>query len=180
MSPRSTSRPYRVGMARPKQRVLAPDAIYTDLRRGTSERIPRDFPYSWNPVNGIGDTGSILDDAFNQIVDAVVDTGKETTKDVIGDGKKSIENRAGEGIQDLIKSGPGQQFLDAVEARATEGVTAVVKENAPHLLMLAVAGGAVGGVVSAKLGKTGTVLALGVAVWAGMRLLNATVPVKKT
>lgn len=178
MRPRNP-RPYKVGMARPPQRVIAPDEIYSDMARGRSAQIPRAFPYSWNPVNGVGDMGSFFDDAFNKITDAVIDTGKETTKEVVGDTKRSVEERAGEGIQDLINSGPGQQFLDVVEERATAGVTAVVKENAPNLMMLAVAGGAVGGALSAKLGKTGTVLALGVAAWASWRLLNATVPVKK-
>ena len=59
-----------------------------------------------------------------------------------------------------------------------DGVVEVVQGQAPNLILLAVAGGAVGGALSAKLGKTGTVLALVVAGWAGYQLLNVKAPGK--
>jgi hypothetical protein len=192
-------------MARQQQRYIEPDEIYTDMARGSRERIPREFPYSWNPVNGytayntararssqgygdatewatdsVGGLGAgFLEDAFSNIVSAVTETGQKTAEQVVGDTKKSAEERAAQGIEELLRGGPGQALLAAVEKKAAEGVTAVVKDNAPNLIMLAVAGGAVGGALSAKLGKTGTVLALLVAGWAGVQLLNAKVPVKK-
>lgn len=192
-------------MARPQQRYIEPDVIYTDMARGPRERIPREFPYSWNPVNGYtsfntararssqgyGDAtewardsvnglgAGFLEDAFSSVVNAITETGQKTAEQVVGDTKKSVKERAEQGVEELIRSGPGQELLAAVEKKAAEGVTAVVKENAPNLIMLAVAGGAVGGALSAKLGKTGTVLALLVAGWAGMQLLDAKVQVKK-
>lgn len=46
--------PYRVGMARPAQRVLEPTEIYSDLRVGQGTSMPDNFPYTWTPVNGLG------------------------------------------------------------------------------------------------------------------------------
>lgn len=175
------SRPYRVGMAREPQRYIEPDAIYEDLSTGPRERIPRRFPFSWNPVNGLGATedqqfqsASIIDDVWS----VVKDTGTEASKGIVDDTKKSVEDRVSTGVEDFINSTPGKKFLDKVEQRATEGVTGVVKQNAPYLMLLAVAGGSVGGALSSKLGKTGTVLALAVAAWSGWQLLNAQVPVE--
>lgn len=171
--PKDQNRPYRVGMAREAQRYIEPDAIYTDMSRGAATRIPRQFPFTWNPVNGLGDaqsaqTAGLLDDFF----DAVVDTGKKTGRDVVED----VENRAGSGIEDFLNSTPGKQLLDKVKSKAAEGVTEVVKDQAPNLILLAVAGGAVGGALSAKLGKAGTIGALLVAGWAAMQIVDAKVP----
>lgn len=173
------TRPYRVGMARPQQRYIEPDVIYSDLARGERVSIPRQFPYSWNPVNGLGasevQSSSFLDDAFNKVTDIVTEEGTKAGEGIIDEGKK----RAGEGIQDIVKGTPGQQLLDEVEARARVGVQKEVQKHAPDLMLLAVAGGAVGGALSAKLGKTGTVLALAVAAWSGWQLLNAGAPEPK-
>jgi hypothetical protein len=177
LSTSSSGSPYRVGMAREAQRYIEPDEIYTDMSRGPATRIPRQFPFSWNPVNGLGATNDasssgLLDDVFQSIIDVGTETGKE----VIGDGKKSIEDRASQGIEDFLNSTPGKQLLDKVKDKAAEGVTGVVKDQAPNLILLAVAGGAVGGAISAKLGKAGTIMALVVAGWATMQIVNAKVP----
>ncbi len=170
------NRPYRVGMARPNQRYIEPDAIYPDLRRGERTSIPAQFPFTWNPVNGLGapdvQSQGFLDDVFN----AVIDVGKDATKGVIDDGKKSAEDRAKQGIEELIRSGAGKALLEAVEAKAADGVTKVVKQQGVNLILLAVAGGAVGGVLSEKLGKMGTVLAIATAGWAGMQILKGVAP----
>ncbi len=169
------NRPYRVGMAREAQRYIEPDEIYTDMARGAVTRIPRQFPFTWNPVNGLGQVGaseaqsaSIVDDFFNSIT--------ETGDKVVDDTKKSIDDRTASGIEDFINSTPGRQLLDKVKGKAAEGVTEVVRDQAPNLILLAVAGGAVGGALSAKLGKAGTIGALLVAGWAVTQIVNAKVP----
>lgn len=160
-------RPYRVGTQRAPQRYIEPDAIYEDLRRGAPTEIPREFPYSWNPVNGLGDVGT---DFLNLV--------KNVGSGVANDTKTSVENRASSGVSDFLRSGPGKELLTAVEGKAADGVTKVVVKQAPNLMMLAVAGGAVGGALSAKLGKAGTIGALLVAGWATMQLLDAGKDVK--
>jgi len=167
-----TNRPYRVGMARGPQRYIEPDEIYTDMARGETRRIPREFGWTWNPVNGLGATNassqSILDDVFKVIVDG----GKKVADDT----KRSVEDRASSGIEDFLNSTPGRALLDKVKAKAAEGVTDVVKDQAPNLILLAVAGGAVGGALSEKLGKIGTLGALLLAGWAALQIVNAKVP----
>ena len=165
-----THRPYRVGMARPVQRYIEPTEIYSDLKRGRSTTMPPNFGYTWTPVNGldgIDSMGAIQDDLlkFGQgVIEAGVAAGGQKAK---------------EGVVDFISSTPGKQLLDAVENKAREGVVKEVKKNAPNLMLFAIAGGAIGGALSAKLGKTGTVLAIGLAVWSGMQLMNPSAPPKK-
>jgi len=163
--------PYRVGMARAQQRYIEPDRIYTDMARGERTRIPSEFGFTWNPVNGYApaQVHGVAEDLFNAAINAGRGVVDEGTKKVTGDVKDTLSK----GAEDFLNSTPGKQVLDAVKAKAAEGVTDVVKKQAPNLIMLAVAGGAVGGALSAKLGKTGTVLALGVAGWAVMQLLKA-------
>ncbi len=165
------NRPYKVGMARPAQRYIEPDEIYSDMTRGAPTSIPRQFPYTWNPVNGLGATAkdpNVFEDIFNTLVTA--------GGGVVSDAKGSVEDRAKEGIEDFLRAGPGVVLLEMVEQKAAEGVTKVVKEQGVNLILLAVAGGAVGGALSSKLGKTGTVLALATAGWAAMQILNAVAP----
>lgn len=167
-------RPYRVGTQRSPQRYIPPDEIYEDLQRGPPLEMPRQFPYSWNPVNGLSGVptgvGAIGDEFLNLVKDVTTGVAKDT--------QQSVENRASSGIDDFLRSTPGKQLLTAVEGKAAEGVTKVVKKQAPNLMLLAVAGGAVGGAVSAKLGKAGTIAALGVALWAGFQVMNATTTTK--
>lgn len=148
-----SDRPYRVGMARPVQRYIEPTEIYEDLKRGRSTTMPPDFGYTWTPVNGLGGVGALTDDLLKA-------------------GSDAISQKAKEGAASFVESAAGKQMLDAVQASAREGVVKEVKKNAPNLILLAVAGGAAGGILSAKLGKTGTALAVGLAVWAGWKLLN--------
>lgn len=151
------SNPYRVGMARPVQRYIEPTEIYSDLRAGRGVNMPVDFPYTWTPVNGL--------DGF---ADEVLKAGEK----VIEAGAGAAKEQAKQGVVDLINSTEGKKLLDAVQSSAREGVVKEVKKNAPNLMLFAVAGGAVGGVLSNKLGKTGTALAIGLAVWAGWQLMN--------
>lgn len=158
-----SDRPYRVGMARPVQRYIEPTEIYEDLKRGRSTTMPDNFGYTWTPVNGLGGVdgvGSLQDDLL-KFGQGLLEAGAGAAKD-----------KAKEGIVDFINSTPGKQFLDAVQNSAREGVVKEVKKNAPNLMLFAIAGGAIGGALSAKLGKTGTVLAIGLAVWSGWQLMN--------
>ena len=159
-----SDRPYRVGMARPVQRYIEPTEIYQDLKRGRSTTMPDNFGYTWTPVNGLDGVGVIQDDLL-KFGQGLLEAGL----DAAGDKAKT-------GIVDFIKSTEGKKLLDAVENSAREGVVKEVKKNAPNLLMFAVAGGAIGGALSAKLGKTGTVLAIGLAVWSGYQLMNPEAP----
>jgi hypothetical protein len=159
-----SKRPYKVGQQRPVQRYIEPDAIYDDLRRGERTSMPPNFPFTWTPVNGLGTTSGFVDDVFNAVKDVSSGVAKDT--------QQSVTDRAGAAIPDLLKSTQGRALLKAVEDAAQAGVVKEVKKNAPNLVLLAVAGGAVGGAVSAKLGKTGTVLALVTAGWATWQLLN--------
>lgn len=163
-----SNRPYRVGMARPAQRYIEPDAIYNDMGRGRSTQIPREFPYTWNPVNGLDGlgAGNPIEDIFNAVVGA--------GKNVVEAGKGAAADQGKQAMLDALNSTPaGRALLDTIQQKAADGVTDVFKKQSPNLILLAVAGGAVGGALSAKLGKTGTVLALGVAGWAAMQILNA-------
>lgn len=146
--------PYRVGMARPVQRYIEPTEIYEDLKRGRATTMPPDFGYTWTPVNGLG---SVADDLMKTASDA-------------------LSQKAKEGAASFVESAAGKQMLDAVQASAREGVVKEVKKNAPNLIMFAIAGGAIGGIVSQKLGKVGTALAVGLAVWSGMQLMNPSEP----
>jgi hypothetical protein len=157
-------------MARPPQRYIEPTEIYTDMRHGPDTVMPRALPYSWTPVNGLGAAEAApalsIEDvlrAGQDVIDASTQAGKDAAKDQ---------------IKDLLNTTAGKQLLDAVEASAREGVVTEVKKNAPNLLLFAVAGGAVGGALSAKLGKTGTVLAIALAVWSGFQLMNPPPPSK--
>ena len=141
-------------MARPVQRYIEPTEIYSDLKRGRSTTMPDDFGYTWTPVNGIPE--DLL----------------KFGKDLLDVGLDTATDKAKTGVVDFIKSTEGKKLLDAVETSAREGVVKEVKKNAPNLLMFAVAGGAIGGVLSAKLGKTGTALAIGLAVWSGYQLMK--------
>lgn len=156
-----THRPYRVGMARPVQRYIEPSEIYEDLKRGRSTSMPDNFGYTWTPVNGLGDVGAIQDDLL------------KFGQGVLEAGLDAAGQQAKTGIVDFINSTEGKKLLDAVESSAREGVVKEVKKNAPNLMLFAVAGGAIGGVLSAKLGKTGTTLAVLLAVWSGWQLVNA-------
>lgn len=154
------NRPYKVGMARPQGQVLTPDEVYPSLRRGGPTSIPREFGWTWNPVNGVpafGGLGGPLDDFLRDVSD-------------------SAEGNTSKAVEDMLRSGPGKELLNKVEQKAADGVVKVVKDQAPNLMMLAVAGGAIGGAVSEKLGKAGTLAAIGLALWAGYQLLNAKVP----
>lgn len=156
------NRPYKVGMARPQGRVLTPDEVYPSLRRGGPTSIPEEFGWSWVPVNGLGGPalgglGSPLDDFLNDV-------------------SNSAEGNTSKAVEDMLRSGPGKELLNKVEQKAADGVVKVVKDQAPNLMLLAVAGGAIGGVLSEKLGKAGTIGAIGLAMWAGYQLLNAKVP----
>lgn len=160
-------------MARPAptQRYIEPDEIYPDMGRGRPQQIPAQFPFTWTPVNGLGAAAapaSFFDDVVKSITDVTRGVQEDVTKDV--------SERAKQGLEDFLEKDPaGRALLDKIKQKAAEGVTEVVKKQAPNLMMLAVAGGAIGGVLSEKLGKTGTVLALFVAGWAGYQLLNAKV-----
>src|SRR3989304_4741248 len=161
---------YDPRMARPNQRYIEPDAIYTDMDQGAMVRVPAQFPFTWNPVNGLGATtatpAGFLEDAWDTIV--------QVGEGAAGASKKAVEDRAKQGAEDFLNKDPvGKLILDKIKEKAVEGVTEVVRGQAPNLMLLAVAGGAVGGALSSKLGKTGTVLALVVAGWAGYQLLNA-------
>lgn len=159
------NRPYKVGMSRNSNRYIEPDQIYTEFRPGRPTSIPRDFPWTWNPVNGLGGVDGILEDleaAGRSIIGAGTQAGKDKAKDVL--------------LDQLNNTPAGKALLETVKAQAAEGVTDVVKQNAPNLIMLAVAGGAVGGALSAKLGKTGTVLALLVGGFAAFQLINTKPP----
>ncbi len=152
-------------MARPAQRYIEPTEIYQDLQRGSGTQIPRDFPYTWNPVNGLGSVESRqVGDFFSDLINSV--TG-------------AAGGAASDEANEFLRSGPGKEFFLKVEDSAAVGVTEVVKQQAPNLILLAVAGGAVGGALFSKLGKTGTVLAIGVAGLAAFRILNAVAPPKK-
>jgi len=159
-----SDRPYRVGMARPVQRYIEPAEIYEDLKRGRSTTMPDNFGYTWTPVNGLDGVGAIQDDIL------------KFGQDVLNAGAGAAKDKAEEGIINFINSTPGKKLLDAIENKAREGVVKEVKKNAPNLMLFAVAGGAIGGALSAKLGKTGTVLAIGLAVWSGWQLMNPDVP----
>lgn len=168
-----TTRPYRVGTARPEQRYIEPTEIYEDLRSGPSTQIPRAFPYSWTPVNGLSlSSSNPIDDLFN--------AGKTVVHDVVKSGSDAVKDQAGKSAEDLINDSPGgKALLDAIKAKAQEGVVEEVKKNAPNLMLFAVAGGAVGGAVAAKLGKIGTIGAIGLAVWAGWQLMHPAPPAVK-
>jgi hypothetical protein len=166
----SSKRPYKVGTQRAPQRYIEPDVIYDDMRRNERVTMAPQFPNTWTPVNGLDGTSGFVDDLFN----AVTNVGRE----VVQDTKNSVTDRASSAIPDLLKSTQGKQLLQAVEAAAQDGVVKEVKKNAPNLMLLAVAGGAVGGALSAKLGKTGTVLALVAAGWASWQLMNPAPPTR--
>ena len=190
---------YRVGMQRAAQRYIAPDEIYDDMRSGPSVELPRQFPFSWNPVNGIPslaslngnlrvtvdhDVGSLADYSYAAHrgmsgVGNLADDFLRLINPVVDETKKVVADRGANVVEDFIRSTAGGKLLDAVEAKAAEGVTKVVKKQAPNLILLAVAGGAVGGVISNKLGKTGVVIALGAAVYAVSQLLKAAEVEKK-
>ena len=179
-----SNRPYRVGMARPAQRYIEPDEIYEGLRRGAPTRIPAQFPFTWNPVNGyidaeysvsgVGAAGmsGALEDAFNSLIQG----GQKAAAGVVKDTTSAAQDASARAIEDFINSTPGHVFLDKVQQKAADGVTGVVKQQGLNLILLAVAGGAVGGALSSKLGKTGTVLALLVGGYAAMQIVNAVAP----
>lgn len=144
-----SDRPYRVGMARPVQRHIEPAEIYSDLKRGPATTMPDNFGYTWTPVNGLDGLGE------PDIIDAV-----------------QLPVGASAGKETLIVPGAEKKLLDSVQDSARQGVVKEVKKNAPNLMLLAVAGGAIGGVLSNKLGKTGTAIAVGLAVWSGWQLMN--------
>lgn len=162
-----SDRPYRVGMARPVQKYIEPTEIYTDLKRGPSTTMPDNFGYTWTPVNGFDGMGAVQDDLLK--------LGQE----VLRTGAGAAGDKAKQGILQLIQSTEGKALLDAIESSARAGVVKEVKKNAPNLMLFAVAGGAVGGALSAKLGKTGTILAIGLALWSGWQLMNPSEPPKK-
>lgn len=181
--PRPTH-PYRVGMARQPQRVIEPDAIYEDMQTGPPTRIPREFPYSWNPVNGFdarstGESRAQSSARMGGLFDDLIKAGQDLASGTVDDAKKVVGDRGSQAVQDFINSTAGKQLLDKVQDKATEGVTTVVKQQGINLIMLAVAGGAVGGAISSKLGKTGTVLALIVAGFAANRIIKAVAPPAK-
>lgn len=179
-----TNRPYKVGMDRPQGRYIEPDAIYTDMAPGRPTRIPREFPYTWNPVNGfatrgLGATpsGASSQGFVEDVFDAIVDVGKETGKKVVDDTKSNLTDGGSKAVEDFLNNTPaGKLLLDKVKQKAADGVTGVVKEQAPNLIVLAVAGGAVGGALSAKLGKVGTIGAIGLALYCAFQIYNAKPP----
>lgn len=146
-----SDRPYRVGMARPVQRYIEPVEIYSDLKRGRSTTMPDNFGYTWTPVNGL-------------------------EEDLLKAGKEALRAGAGVVVSELTVSEEGKKLLAAVEASARAGVVKEVKKNAPNLMLFAIAGGAIGGVLSQKLGKAGTALAIGLAVWSGYQLMQPSEP----
>jgi len=156
-----TTRPYRVGMARPPQRYIEPTEIYSDMQHRPDVTMPRALPYTWTPVNGLGAADVVPAGFLEEVVKEVIDSSKQAGQDAAKDK-----------VKELINSTAGKELLDAVETSAREGVVTEVKKNAPNLLLFAVAGGAIGGALSAKLGKTGTVLAIALAVWSGFQLMN--------
>lgn len=161
-------RPYRVAMSRAEPRYIEPDEIYVDMARGKPTKMPVQFPYTWTPVNGLGTVAP----ASSVSSQGFLDDLKESIKDITENLTEDAKERAAEEAEDILRSGPGAALLQKIEEKAAEGVTKVVKENAPNLIMLAVAGGAVGGALSAKLGKTGTILALATAGWAAYQLMT--------
>ena len=164
-----------LAMARLNQRYIEPDAIHTDMVQGAPTRIPAQFPYTWNPVNGLGAAEAAPAGFMENVWNTIVNVGKGAA----GDTEKVITDKAKQGAEDFLNNDPvGKLILDKVKAKAMDGVVEVVQGQAPNLILLAVAGGAVGGALSAKLGKTGTVLALVVAGWAGYQLLNVKAPGK--
>lgn len=179
----SENRPYRVGMARAAQRYIEPDEIYEDLSRGKPARIPARFPFTWNPVNGLGHVGGgglagPVDDLFQ----AIVDTGKSAAGNVVDVGKGQAGDEAQKATDAFFKTAAGKVLQDKIKQKAAEGVTGVVKKQAPNLIMLGVAAGAIGGTLSSKMGKTGTAIAIGVAFFAVYQLLTVSVddtPAKK-
>lgn len=158
-----TTRPYRVGMARPAQRYIEPDEIYTEMVRGSPTRIPARFPFTWNPVNGLGSL------EVNGFVDDLIHAGQgivdDTTQAAKDQGKQAVLNS-------LNNTPAGRAFLQTVQDQAQQGVVKVVAAQAPNLIVLAVAAGVVGGAIASKTGKLGTGLALAVGVFAGIRLLS--------
>jgi len=165
--------PYRVGMARATQRYIEPDEIYPDLSRGRPTTMPRQFPWTWNPVNGLGAVSSPSSSArIDGFFDDLLRSGSGLVEDVTKDTTESVSSE----LEKFIRSGPGAEFLNKVEDKAAEGVVKVVKQEAPNLIALAIAGGAVGGALSSKLGKTGTVLALVVGAYAASQILKAVAP----
>lgn len=138
------SRPYRVGMARPAQRVIEPTEIYSDLRAGQSTTMPENFGYTWTPVNG-------LEGAAEQVLKV---------------GEKLIEKPAG-GQPPALLPPAAAPAADPVAQAQQE-----IKKSTPNLMLLAVAGGAIGGLMSKKLGSTGTTVAVALALWSGWRLMN--------
>jgi hypothetical protein len=165
-------------MSREPQRVLTPSDVYEDMRRGTDVSIPAEFPYTWetedlqqdaqfNPPRASG-VGSVRDDLFlpgMSGVGALQDDLFKFGQDLLQQGQE----KAGE----IVKGKIPPALTKAIEDAAQAGVVKEVKKHAPNLLLFAVAGGAIGGALSAKLGKTGTVLAIGLAVWSGMQMMQA-------
>ena len=162
--------PYRVGTARAPQRYIEPDEIYPEFKRGPSTSIPAQFPWTWNPVNGFSLHGLGADASAQNIADDILHTIVNVGQGAAG----GASDTAAQQMQQFLDNTPaGHVLLTKVQQKAQEGVVAVVKDNAPNLIMLAVAGGAVGGALSAKLGKTGTVLSIVLAVVAANKLLKS-------
>jgi hypothetical protein len=178
------TRPYRVGMQRPNQRYISPDEIYDDMPSSAPVEMPRQFPFSWNPVNGLGARPRELGGNLRLTIDHDVNGLGSVTSDflnlvqnvgsgVVNAGGGAAKDKASSEIESFLRSSAAAPMLKAVEEKAAEGVTKVVKKQAPNLMLLAVAGGAVGGAVSAKLGKIGTIGALLVALYAAREILKA-------
>lgn len=174
------NRPYRVGMARVGQRYIEPDAIYLDMQRGDRARIPREFPYTWNPVNGFSGTGlgrvpgfgatdTLTAQSSNPVNDLlnVINQVASSGGAAAGDASKTALLNA------LNNTPAGRALLQTIEAKAADGVGTLFKKQAPNLLLLAIAGGAIGGVAAQKLGKAGTVGAIGLAIFAVFNIFNA-------
>ena len=172
------SGPYRVGMTRAPQRYIEPDEIYEDMNLGPHVEMPREFPYTWNPVNGLGSTsgggrrrrvnGGSVDGFFDDLVSAA--------KGVVASGSAAAADPSGAAVQSFINSPAGQQLLNKVQDKAAAGVTNVVKQQGVNLIVLGVAAGAIGGAFAARFGKLGTLIALAGGGLAIAQIMNATAP----
>lgn len=72
-------------------------------------------------------------------------------------------------VDAMIRSSEFNKVLQSVEDRARYAVVDETKKNAVTLMTFAVAGGAIGGMVFK--GYFGTLIATGLAAWAGWRML---------
>lgn len=77
----------------------------------------------------------------------------------------------GDVLADAFLATPtGQQVLYRIEERARAGITQAASNNAVNLMVFALAGGVVGGAIFK--GPLGTLAAGGLALWAGIRILD--------